>query len=155
MGHTTAVENYNERLQSLTAVTVSIQSTPKPPTPEALKEIDDQLSKRFINLDPAGYFIIYIDQEAELICAEHYTNDINEQGLAVDPVTGEPFPCNQSLKRTPTAVFQGKTAKEIGIKITEESNPCPLSRIDHGLYLGREFVRAEIALVSGQEYIQD
>lgn len=134
---------------------MSIQSTPKTPTPEALKEIDDQLSKRFINLDPAGYFIIYIDREAGLICAEHYTNDINEQGLAVDPVTGEPFPCNKSLKRTPTAVFQGKTAKEIGIKITEEANPCPLSRFDHALYLGREFVRAEIALLSGQEYIQD
>jgi dihydropteroate synthase len=27
--------------------------------------------------------------------------------------------------------------------------------LDHAAYLGREFVRAEIALLSGGEYIQD
>ncbi|MFM6158610.1 MAG: DUF4346 domain-containing protein, partial [Sphaerospermopsis kisseleviana] len=27
--------------------------------------------------------------------------------------------------------------------------------LDHAAYLGREFVRAEMALISGQEYIQD
>jgi dihydropteroate synthase len=134
---------------------VSIQSTTKRPTTEALKAIDDQLSQRFIDLDPAGYFIIYLDRDGGLICAEHYTNNINEQGLAVDPETGEPFPCNQSLKRTPTAIYQGRTAKELGVKITEEADPCPLSYFDHALYLGREFVRAEMALLSGEEYIQD
>ena len=125
------------------------------PNAEALAALDDKLSQRFINLDPAGYFIIYIDRDAELICAEHYTNNINEKGLAVDPETGEPFPCNVSLKRTPTEIFKGRTAKELGIKITEEANPCPLSCLDHALYLGREFVKAEIALTTGQPYIQD
>ncbi|MGB3533409.1 MAG: DUF4346 domain-containing protein [Microcoleaceae cyanobacterium] len=135
---------------------MSIQSpTAKRPTTETLQAIDDQLSQRFINLDPAGYFIVYIDPKAGLICAEHYSNDINEKGLAVDPETGEPFPCNQSLKRTPTAIYKGRTAKELGIKITEEADPCPLSCFDHAMYLGREFVRAEMALLSGQDYIQD
>ena len=134
---------------------MSIPSIAQQPTTEALQAIDDQLSQRFINLDPAGYFIIYIDRKAGLICAEHYSNDINEQGLAVDPETGEPFPCDKSLKRIPTAIYQGRTAKELGVKITEEANPCPVSCFDHALYLGREFVRAEIALLSGQDYIQD
>lgn len=134
---------------------MSIQSSSKLPTAEEIKAIDDQLSQRFIHLDPAGYFIIYVDQEAGLICAEHYTNNINDQGLAVDPETGEPFPCTGSLKRQPTAVFKGRTAKELGIKITEEADSCPLSTFDHALYLGREFVRAELALTTEQEYVQD
>jgi dihydropteroate synthase len=120
-----------------------------------LTALDNELSKRFIELDPAGYFIIYTDRDRGLICAEHYTNNINEQGLAVDPETGKPFPCDRKLERKPTAVFTGRTAKEIGIKITEESQPCPLSRFDHALYLGREFVKAELALVTGQDYIQE
>jgi dihydropteroate synthase len=125
------------------------------PITENLAAIDDQLSKRFIALDPDGYFIIYIDREAGLICAEHYSNTINEKGLALDPETGEPLCAKGSLKRSPTAVFKGRTAKELGMKITEEANPVPLSRLDHALYLGREFVRAEMALISGSEYIQD
>jgi dihydropteroate synthase len=125
------------------------------PTLENLTTLDDKLSNRSIELDPEGYFIIYLDRDQGLICAEHYTNNINEKGLAVDPETGEPFPCNKKLERKPTAIFTGRTAKEIGIKITEETQPCPISKLDHALYLGREFVRAEMALISGQEYVQD
>jgi dihydropteroate synthase len=124
-------------------------------TPDERAALDDQLSKRFIALDPDGYFIIYLDRNAGLICAEHYTNAINDKGLAVDPETGEPLCAKGSLKRSPTAIFQGRTAKELGIKITEEAQPCPISRLDHALYLGREFVRAEIALNTGIEYVQD
>jgi hypothetical protein len=43
-------------------------------TLENLKAIDDRLSQRHIDLDPSGYFIIYLDREAGLICAKHYTN---------------------------------------------------------------------------------
>ena len=134
---------------------MSIQSTSQQPKIEELQAIDDKLSQRFIHLDPEGYFIIYIDPAAGLICAEHYTNNINEKGLAVDPETGEPFRCDQPLKRIPTATYQGRTAKELGVKITEEAQPCPVSCFDHALYLGREFVRAEQALIAGTEYIQD
>lgn len=126
-----------------------------PVVAQNLTALDDKLSGRFIELDPMGYFIIYIDRDRALICAEHYTNNINEKGLAVDPETGEPFPCDKKLERKPTMTFTGRTAKEIGIKITEETKPCPLSRFDHALYLGREFVKAEMALVTGQDYIQD
>ena len=43
--------------------------------------LDNELSKRHIDLDPGGYFIIYLEREAGMICAKHYTNTINEKGL--------------------------------------------------------------------------
>lgn len=122
---------------------------------EALTALDNKLSKRFIELDPNGYFIIYLDREAGLICAKHFTNVINDRGLACDPETGKPLLARVKVERTPTALFTGRTAKELCIKIFEETKPCPISYLDHAAYLGREFVRAEIALITGQEYIQD
>ena len=117
--------------------------------------LDNKLSNRFIELDPSGYFLIYLEREDGLICAAHYSNDINDQGLAIDPETGEPIPCKGPVKRTPTTIYKGRTAKELGMKLTEEADPCQVGRLDHALYLGREFVRAEIALMSGTEYVQD
>lgn len=122
---------------------------------EDLAAIDNKLSQRYIELDPGGYFIIYLDRGAGLIYAKHFTNIIDDQGLAVDPETGKVIPARGKVERTHTTVFSGRTAKELGIKIFEETQPCPVTQLDHAAYLGREFVRAEIALVSGQEYIQD
>lgn len=116
---------------------------------------DNELSNRFIDLDPDGYFLIYIDPAAQLIHAKHFTNTINNQGLATDPETGEVLACKGDLARPHTTVYSGRTAKELGIKITEEADPCPISRLDHALYLGREFVRAEMALLKGEAYVQD
>jgi len=62
-----------------------------PQTLEDLATIDDKLSKRH-TLTQGGYFIIYLDRDAGLICAKHFTNVINERGLAVDPETGKPIP---------------------------------------------------------------
>ena len=124
-------------------------------TKENLKSIDDELSKRYIALDPSGYFIIYLDREAELICAKHFTNVINEKGLAVDPATGKVIPAKGKANRTAETLFTGRTAKELCVKIIEATQPCPLTMLDHACYLGREFTRAEYALVNGTEYIQD
>jgi dihydropteroate synthase len=122
---------------------------------EELVTLDNQYSNRFIELDPSGYFVIYLDREAGLICAKHYTNFINDKGLACDPETGEPLPCTRKVERVPSKVFTGRTAKELCIKIFEQADPCPITFLDHAAYLGREFVRAEVALLTGQEYIQD
>ena len=123
---------------------------------QALAALDDKLSKRYIELDPAGYFLIYIDRAAELICAKHFTNTINEKGLACDPETGKPLSVRGNVVRQETTIFTGRTAKELCMKIFEDkANPCPLTYLDHAAYLGREFVRAEIALVNGTEYVQD
>lgn len=124
-------------------------------TLENIRAIDEKLSKRHIELDPGGYFIIYLDLEANLICAKHFTNVINEKGLAVDPETGKPIPARGKVERTHETLFTGKTAKELCVKIFEETQPCPVRMLDHAAYLGRELMRAQMALVSGEEYVQD
>lgn len=120
-----------------------------------IKTIDQELSKRPLELDPAGYFIIYLDREAGLICAKHFTTIIDERGLALDPETGKPIPARGKVERTAETLFTGRTAKELCVKILEEADPPCVSRLDHAAYLGREFVRAEIALLENQEYVQD
>lgn len=124
-------------------------------TSENLTVIDDNLSKRDIQLDPGGYFVIYLDRDAGLICAKHFTNIIDDRGLAVDPETGKVIPAKGKVERTEATLFVGRTAKEICVKIFEETQPCPVTLLDHAAYLGREFIRAEISLVSGKEYVQD
>jgi dihydropteroate synthase len=120
-----------------------------------LTALDRELSNRHIDLDPDGYFIIYVDREAGLICTKHYTNIIDDRGLAVDPETGKVIPAKGKIARTSTTLFTGRTAKEVCVKLFEHTQPCPVSMFDHAAYLGRELVRAEIALLSGTEYIQD
>jgi dihydropteroate synthase len=124
-------------------------------TTENLTAIDDELSKRPIDLDPAGYFIIYIDRAEMLICAKHFTNFINEKGLAVNPETGEVLPAKGQVQRTEFTLYTGRTAKELSVKIFEETAPIPVTMFDHAAYLGREFMRAEFALTHSLEYIQD
>jgi dihydropteroate synthase len=124
-------------------------------TVENLAAIDNKLSQRHIDLDPSGYFIIYVNREEGIICAKHFTNVIDERGLAVDPDTGKVIPARGKVERTHTTLFSGRTAKELCVKIFEETKPCPVTQLDHAAYLGREFVRAEIALVTGQDYVQD
>ncbi|HEY9834220.1 MAG TPA: DUF4346 domain-containing protein [Stenomitos sp.] len=124
-------------------------------TVDDLRAIDDKLSKREINLDPGGYFIIYLDREARLICAKHFTNVIDERGLAIDPETGKVIPAKGKVERTQSTLFTGRTAKELCVSIFEQTQPCPVTRLDHAAYLGRELIRAESALVDGEEYIQD
>lgn len=124
-------------------------------TAESLSAIDDQLSKRHLDLDPGGYFIIYLDREAKIICAKHFTNVIDERGLAIDPETGKVIPAKGKVERTQCTLFTGRTAKELCVVIFEETQPCPVTMFDHAAYLGREFVRAELALINGQDYVQD
>ncbi len=124
-------------------------------TVENLAQIDNRLSQRHIDLDPSGYFIIYLDREASLICAKHFTNVIDERGLAVDPETGKVIPARGKVERTHTTVYTGRTAKELCVELFEKTNPCPVTMLDHAAYLGREFTKAEMALISGEEYIQD
>ncbi len=117
--------------------------------------LDEQLSQRSIALDPAGYFLIKVDAGAGELVAEHYSNGIDDRGLATDPDTGEVLSCRGNGPRTPVATYRGRTAKELGIRLTESTDPLPLSRLDHALYLGRELQKAEACLRSGLPYTQD
>ena len=121
---------------------------------DAISAIDDQLSQRFIALDPSGYFLIRVDTSAAELVVEHYLNDVDELGRATDPETGEVLACRGGI-RSPATVYRGRTAKQLGIQLTEGQGPYPLSKLDHALYLGRELQRAESCLLSGTPYVQD
>jgi dihydropteroate synthase len=117
--------------------------------------IDDQLSQRPLDLDPAGYWIIYLDRENLLICAKYFSNNINEQGLAVDPENGKVIPARAKVQRVASQIFQANTAKELCVQIFENSDLNLVSLFDHAAYIGRETQKAELALINDSEYIQD
>ena len=122
---------------------------------EQRRSLDEGLSQRFIALDPAGYFLIKLDLEAGELIAEHYSNAIDDRGLATDPETGEVISCKGAGPRAPVAIYRGRSAKELGMALTEGDGPHPLSCLDHALYLGRELQKAELALETVASYIQD
>ena len=119
-----------------------------------IKKVDKDLSNRNIKLDPNGYFIIKVDLILKIIIVEYYLNNINKQGLAVDPITNKPIECKSTYKRVFNKKFIGNSAKEVGILITEKEDNL-ISKFDHALYLGRELQKAENCLLKNIEYIQD
>ena len=116
--------------------------------------IDNDLSNRYIDLDPIGYFIIKVDLEESKIILELFLNYFNDDGYALDPETNEPIKCDSQNKRVCNEVFKGISAKQLGILITEERNDL-ITRFDHALYLGRELQKAEECLYKKLPYIQD
>ena len=122
---------------------------------EQRRSLDERLSQRFIALDPAGYFLIKLDRAAGELIAEHYGNGIDERGLATDPDTGEVISCRMAGPREPLKIYRGRSAKELGMALSEGEAPQPISCLDHALYLGRELQKAEHCLDSGSDYIQD
>ena len=121
----------------------------------SIKLLDDQLSKRQIELDPKGYFLIRIEASTNELILEHYLNDIDQKGRAIDPESGETIGCKTKSRNQPSSVYRGKTAKQLGVQISEGNGPFPISHLDHAIYIGRELQRAEQCLTTGQQYIQD
>jgi len=117
-------------------------------------KIDSNLSNRYIDLDPNGYFIIKVDLEENKIILKHFLNNINDDGYALDPETNEPIKCDSKTKKVCNEVSEGISAKQIGIMITEERNDL-ITKFDHALYLGRELQKAEECLYKKLPYIQD
>ena len=117
-------------------------------------KIDNDLSNRYIDLDPNGYFIIKVDLKENEIIVEHFLNNINEKGYAIDPETNEPIKCDSQNKRVSNEVFKGISAKQLGIFITEDRSDL-ITRFDHALYLGRELQKAEDCLYKKLPYVQD
>ncbi len=81
--------------------------------------------------DSKGCFKIMIDRANDVIVALHFS---------------------ASKRDKPTVIIKGKTAEEIYAKIVEMGL---VTRLDHAAYLGSELAKAEIALKTGKEYIQD
>jgi hypothetical protein len=124
-------------------------------SPEERMRLDAQLSQRTIQLDPNGYVLIKLDREKGELIVEWFSNGINEQGLATNPETGEVLACKGSAPREPIKIFKGRSAKELGIALTETNEQPFISKLDHALYLGRELQRAEVCLENGNDYVQD
>ena len=124
-------------------------------SPEERMRLDAQLSHRTIQLDPNGYVLIKLDREKGELIVEWFSNGINEQGLATNPETGEVLACKGSAPREPIKIFKGRSAKELGIALTETNEQPFISKLDHALYIGRELQRAEACLENGNDYVQD
>ena len=82
-------------------------------------------------LDEKGSFRIFVDRQGKNIIAEHFT--------LVD-------------EAAPSLIVKGKTAEQVFGVIVESAL---VSKLDHVAYLGNELGKAEIALRTGKEYIQD
>ena len=121
----------------------------------SIKLLDAKLSKRQIKLDPKGYFLIKIEPITNELILEHYLNDIDKKGRAIDPKSGEPIGCKTKSRNQPNNIYRGKSAKQLGIQISEGHGPFPISHLDHAIYIGRELQRAEQCLKDGEKYIQD
>ena len=121
----------------------------------SIKVLDDKLSKRQIELDPNGYFLIKIDLQTNELILEHYLNNIDNKGRAIDPDSGELIGCKTKSGTPANNIYRGKSAKQVGIQISEGHGPFPISRLDHAIYIGRELQRAEQCLLNGEQYIQD
>ena len=121
----------------------------------SINALDDELSKRQIELDPKGYFLIKVDTLTNELILEHFLNNIDQKGRAIDPESGELIGCKTKRSIHPRNIFRGKSAKEVGIQISEGHSSFPISRLDHAIYIGRELQRAEQCLRTGDLYIQD
>jgi dihydropteroate synthase-like protein len=82
-------------------------------------------------VDPKGCFKIMINRENETLIALHFS--INRRDK-------------------PDVIVKGKSAEEVYAKIIELGL---VTKLDHAAYLGSELEKAEIALRTGKDYIQD
>ncbi len=82
-------------------------------------------------LDSEGMFKIAVDRTEKIIVALHFTTAQMDK---------------------PVNVVKGKTAETVYSKILEMGL---VTTLDHAAYLGSELAKAEIALRTGKEYIQD
>jgi dihydropteroate synthase len=50
---------------------------------------------------------------------------------------------------------RARCAKELSVVVLEGDGAVPCSHLEHANYLGREFQKAEFALLLGEDYVQD
>ena len=94
----------------------------------AIRPIKGRVPER-MKADPAGYFVIFVDHQHQQLSIEHY----RASGVL-------------------DCIIEGKKGAELYHRAIELGL---VSRLDHAAYLGRELARAEQALESAQNYVQD
>jgi len=100
-----------------------------------------------------------IEAETQVISATENLKPevLDEKGLfkiAVDQINGTIVAIHipNSQQDKPSVIIKGKTAESTYSTIEKMGL---ITRLDHAAYLGRELAKAEIALKTGKEYIQD
>lgn len=100
-----------------------------------IPKIQSTPTKRIV-FDTKGFFVVYL-KDGEIV-AEHYLNVSKGSPVGVD--TGKL-----------NVIITGTDSLTIGQTIVREGL---ISRTDHAIYLGRELMKAEIALKHGLKYEQ-
>ncbi|MCW4044100.1 MAG: dihydropteroate synthase-like protein [Candidatus Bathyarchaeota archaeon] len=104
-------------------------------------------------------YVRVLEGETQIVTANEETNPVlfDEKGLfkiVVDRVdeaiVALHFAAAQAEK--PTVIIKGRTAEGVYAKVVEMGL---MTRLEHAAYLGNELAKAEIALRTGKEYIQD
>jgi len=96
---------------------------------ESIKQIDFMDQPAI--MDPKGYFKIYIDEKKNCIIITHFNNSVNFKDV--------------------TQTFASDNAESLYKNIIKSGL---VSRLDHSAYLGKELVKAELALKLGMPYSQ-
>lgn len=104
---------------------------PKVTLDKGMEELDTAASydKDEFHYDPRGYFLIRINPETKKIEVGHCKQN------------------NVILKR-----WSGDNARQLCQAVLKSG---VVSRLDHAAYLGRETLKAEVALKLGIQYVQD
>lgn len=118
-------------LQALIVTTALDDPGPFADAPVDVMQIPIEAAKEpgKLVLDPAGYFVVYPDRPNQRLVLEHYSN-----------------------KGVLDRMFSAISAAALYTNVIEAEL---ISRLDHAAYLGRELARAEHALQSGDNYVQD
>lgn len=118
-------------LKNLIAATARSNPGPFADAPADVNQVPIERAKEpgKLVLDPAGYFVVYPDRTHRRLVLEHYSN-----------------------KGVLDRMFTANSATALYTSIIEADL---ISRLDHAAYLGRELARAEHALQSGDDYVQD
>ena len=96
---------------------------------EPIKQIDFQDQPAI--MDPKGYFKIYIDEKKNRIIITHFNNSVSFKDA--------------------TLTIVGDNAESLYKNLIKSGL---VSRLDHAAYLGKELLKAELALKLGMPYSQ-
>ena len=131
----------------------------KAPSAQDLTErtvLDKYLSARNLAMDDKGYFMMKLDHDKGVIRATYHSCIKNDKGEICDVHGNKISCCGKSNTPEPMKVFEGRTAKELTVKIFERwEHAKELVTLGHAAYVGREAQRAEQCLFAGKFYQQD
>jgi adenosylcobinamide kinase/adenosylcobinamide-phosphate guanylyltransferase len=133
----------------------SLHSIPTHEQAQTAAMLDEYLSKRGLEMDKKGYFLVKVDRNKQLIRVSFHSCIVNEKGEFFD-LDGNKLTCDSTNSPEPIKVWECRTAKEMTMQVLEQWMPAKeLVSVGHAGYLGREVQKAETALYNGTYFQQD